>query len=295
MSDVTDSIDKVAASIDGKDKKRGILDFIVALAPFLLAFLSLWFTMKTSKADREDKQLAAVTAQMEAATKVLPYLSDSLPRKNVIALITLSNYHQDSLAIKLIPYYPFEVQQQVAQYIHTNSTDPAAREKAKSILVAPGLAAILTARNELAQNAREENKANQQNMGKFVKKYNAIAGLGEGSPWAATFVCWCYNNSITYFSSSANILALEEEFKKSSETFSKIDTARSGDIYFYNWDGVRAMGLVDSISKYTPYPLWGIEGKSSPNDKPPFDQVASVKFSVAEIGKDQFTFVRVRN
>jgi hypothetical protein len=52
-----------------------------------------------------------------------------------------------------------------------------------------GRAALAVAIGELKANARE---VGGDNRGPFVRKYLAPAGLGEGNPWCASFVSWCF-------------------------------------------------------------------------------------------------------
>jgi MinD-like ATPase involved in chromosome partitioning or flagellar assembly len=153
----------------------------------------------------------------------------------------------------------------------------------------PGSNALMFAQLELKNGAKSTIPGKY--TGPFVKKYNQIAGLGEGYPWAATFVCWCFNHGTTYFKSTGSITQLESFFKKEGQTFTdKITTPMPGDIYFYDWHGKRAVGIVESWDNYS---LVGIEGNSSSSDYGPLDQVARVNFKPRDYLANNFVFARV--
>ena len=52
--------------------------------------------------------------------------------------------------------------------------------------------ALDIARKEMHGGARE---LGGNNRGRWVRKYLAGAGLEEGLPWCASFVCWCYREA----------------------------------------------------------------------------------------------------
>jgi MinD-like ATPase involved in chromosome partitioning or flagellar assembly len=153
----------------------------------------------------------------------------------------------------------------------------------------PGIKALMKAVLELKQNAKSTVLG--KHMGPFVAKYNGIANLEEGYPWAATFVCWCFNYPTSNFPSTGSVSRLESYFTKEGQTFSeRITTPIPGDIYFYDWKGQRAVGIVENWDNYS---LVGIEGNSSDKDNGPLDQVARVHIGPKELITNNFIFARV--
>jgi hypothetical protein len=177
-------------------------------------------------------------------------------------------------------------------YIYINSKDTAIKNQVKKFLD-PRTIALQNAQHELELNAKSTTIG--KNNGDFVLKYNSIAGLGVGQPWAGTFISWCYNKDVRYFKPSANINELENYFATRHSTFKLHDfLPQPGDLYFYTWKNARAVGIVDyySVADST---LHGIEGDSNEDDNGPAYKVAKVTFKKDEFNSEHFVFATVKN
>jgi|GEM_PF-2601039 hypothetical protein len=300
MSEVSGSIEKVAEAI-GKKSKKSIFDWFTAVAPFVVTIVSIVITFYLAKTDRMDKIESARKdsiqkaesgriAQMDAVSKVLSFLSDEDSRKNTLGLITLHNFGQDTLVEKFLRSGLFKAitLEKTSILIAKESKDTTIQRQAK-IYFQPGQLALQNAITELSKGARS---MTGRNDGEFVKKYNSFCGVAEGQPWAATFVSWCYNVNFKYFKPEGNTNKLEQYFTGINATFAfAAALPEPGDIYFYNWNGNRAIGIVDKYLANKDS-MYAIEGNS--NDIPgPAYKVARVGFSKEELVKDKVVFARV--
>lgn len=93
-----------------------------------------------------------------------------------------------------------------------------------------GRAALQIAINELSAGARE---IGGNNMGPFVKKYLAPAGLPEGYSWCAGFMSWCFlkaaggDKKAMGFNYSAGARNIFDQLRKKGKTFSGTSDALS--------------------------------------------------------------------
>lgn len=162
-----------------------------------------------------------------------------------------------------------------------------------------GEKALANAKAELKAGARAYTIDSNRYMGPFVTKYNAIANIPAGIPWACTFVSWCFNKDTIYFKPMVNTQALEDVFNRSSITFSLEDAIlpEAGDIYFYDWDNYqqtstyRAIGIVSSYDANKQV-LKGIEGNSNDSMGQNY-KVAAVAFNLSGEDTLNFRFARV--
>lgn len=292
MSDLSNAVEKVAETL-GKKSRKSNLEWFTAIAPFFIAAASLVTTIILANLDSKEKENASKTSQMDAVSKVLTYLSDTSTRKNTMGLITLSNYGQDELATKFMKSGLFqkETLEKAGMYIATNSKDTTIQNKAKAYFE-PRQIALQNAIDEL--NSGAKSSVIGKNVGEFVRKYNSFSGVSEDQPWAGTFVSWCYNKDIKYFKPSGSISALENYFKSQHATFTFTDELpEPGDIYFYDWNGSRAIGIVEKYSN-TDSVLHAIEGDSNEVDNGPNYKVARVSFSKKDLLKKNCLFARVK-
>jgi len=278
-----------------KSPKKSSLELFGVIAPFAIAFVSLATTIVLALMDSKGKASAVKTAQMDAVSKVLPFLSDTSERKNEMGLMTLKNFNQDSLLIQMMNSGMFSkaTLEKVGIYVAINSTDSVTKKSVREYFQ-PRNIALKNALNELSKNAMSTD-TNRTSEGPFVSKYNRLSGLDEGAAWAATFVSWCYNKDIRYFKPTGNINQLESEFSSRSVTFSLSDSLPApGDLYFYTWKTQRAVGLVEYFSKKDSI-LHGIEGNSNENPQAHSYKVAKVFFTKKELQSERMRFARVEN
>jgi hypothetical protein len=134
---------------------------------------------------------------------------------------------------------------------------------------AAGRAALKIAIAELKADARE---IGGNNKGPFVKKYLAGAGLPVGNPWCASFVSWCFLQSVDGekadmpFQYTAGARALRKQFVPKGWTFTASERLpEPGDLVF--WWRVRAdgwQGHVGLVHQLKDGMLYTIEGNKSP-------------------------------
>jgi hypothetical protein len=134
-----------------------------------------------------------------------------------------------------------------------------------------GRAALAAAIGELKAGAGE---VGGNNMGPWVKKYLAPAGLGEGESWCASFVSWCFlqasggSKSTMPFAYCPGARNLLEEFKEKGWASGPNSgyQPKPGDIVVWwreslgSWKG--HVGFVHSVKEGM---LYTIEGNKSPN------------------------------
>lgn len=133
-----------------------------------------------------------------------------------------------------------------------------------------GRAALAVAISELKANARE---IGGNNRGAFVRKYLAPAGLDEGNSWCASFVSWCFlqtvggDKSAMPFAYTPSARRLLSEFKQLGWASAPGSDYRPqpGDVVVWwrvslaGWQG--HTGLVHSVQDGM---LYTIEGNRSP-------------------------------
>lgn len=135
-----------------------------------------------------------------------------------------------------------------------------------------GRGALQVAIKEMIAGARE---IGGNNMGPFVKKYLAPAGLPEGNSWCAAFMSWCFlqaangSKSAMGFNYTASARNVFDQLKKKGQTFSGITdnlTPEPGDLVVWwrvslpSYHG--HIGIVHHISDGF---LYTIEGNKAAN------------------------------
>jgi hypothetical protein len=134
-----------------------------------------------------------------------------------------------------------------------------------------GRQALKCAISELVSGAGE---IGGNNMGLWVRKYLAPAGLEEGEPWCASFVSWCFlqasggNKAAMPFNYTPGAQDLLKQMKDKGWSY-KPESAyqpQPGDLVFWwrekssSWQG--HVGLVHQLKEGM---LYTIEGNKSPN------------------------------
>ena len=134
-----------------------------------------------------------------------------------------------------------------------------------------GRAALAGAIGELKAGAGE---VGGNNSGPWVKKYISPAGLGEGNPWCASFVSWCYlqasggNKSDMPFAYCPGARNLLQEFKDKGWAFPPNSSyqPQPGDIVVWWREKLKGwLGHVGFVHQLKDGMLYTIEGNKSPN------------------------------
>jgi len=215
------------------------------IAPLVIACTSLIVTAFFAFSDKSNKEQIITTTQLDAVSKVLPYISDTNSRKNLIGLMMLTNFGQDSLALRLIrtDFFDKNTISKASLYILKNSRDTSSLREARK-LISPNERALENAILELNQNYVGHD------IYEALEKYNGFCNLQECEEWAAPFVCWCFNKDERRFKVTGQVDELEQNFLRDGWTFtlSKISKPKPGDIYFYysDWHHKRCIGIVES-------------------------------------------------
>lgn len=136
-------------------------------------------------------------------------------------------------------------------------------------------AAVGIAIGEAANDARE---LGGNNRGKFVRKYLASSGFGEGAPWCAAFVYWCILEAAEFLGTVNPLLNLERkalvaayiDFARDHNWIVEPAQARAGDLVTFRWSSGNHIGFLlekppvlagraDVVGSF-----WTVEGNTSP-------------------------------
>ena len=192
-----------------KTEKKDFWDKLSALSAFLstvvIALVGLWITQTFKERQNvRDMRLADERLRlerMELLEKFIPHLCGDRQHQNS-AMFMIKSLGHDTLATKLAML--LERDSVIKSFVHINEirnmNEPVILrnvEYAKASFAeqnqeeSPGLDALAFALKELESGAREEGG---ENRGPWVIKYMQ-GKRGEGLPWAAGFVSWCFNQS----------------------------------------------------------------------------------------------------
>lgn len=135
-----------------------------------------------------------------------------------------------------------------------------------------GRTALQFAIDELKARAGEQGG---NNLGVFVKKYLQPAGLGEGNPWCAAFLSWCFlrasggDKRAMPFKYSAGARNIYNQFKQKGWVFDGVDSARKiepGDIVaWWRTSLASGNGHIGIVHHFQDGFIYTIEGNKAAN------------------------------